>query len=328
MRALSVYKIKYSDFFRDVDGMYNDQSVSWDKTHCYCPIGLCLSYVTEIAGLPDATADERLHISSEASKLAVLASWRKAKSIYLLDRDLALEFMETAGKDLDVDASLLEIPEWCIYIKTDVFRDNDGFMVMFDDDVARGNLELYVAPMDADGKITGRFYLPLPRDGSMKLSDIMASEKVEISQTDIGKDGHVVDRYLHISRHILKFVINVLLYLSAINSEVRPVGHHPKRLGRIKDRPKEVAVYSVGEKTGYRIRQLKKYASEHVEPRGGHHRSPVMHVRRAHWHTFAYGHGRTERRVKWLPPIIVNAEGREVETVTITPVRKEEHNGK
>ena len=44
-----------------------------------------------------------------------------------------------------------------------------------------------------------------------------------------------------------------------------------------------------------------------------------MHVRRAHWHTFLYGEKKGKRRLKWLSPIIVNAD--EIKTVTINKVK-------
>jgi len=35
---------------------------------------------------------------------------------------------------------------------------------------------------------------------------------------------------------------------------------------------------------------------------------PRAHIRRAHWHTYLVGAGRSERRLKWLPPIPVNVD--------------------
>jgi hypothetical protein len=52
---------------------------------------------------------------------------------------------------------------------------------------------------------------------------------------------------------------------------------------------------------------------------GGRSR-PRAHIRRAHWHTFLAGPGRTERRVRWLPPIAVNVEDGATLPATIRPV--------
>jgi hypothetical protein len=45
-----------------------------------------------------------------------------------------------------------------------------------------------------------------------------------------------------------------------------------------------------------------------------------MHIRRAHWHTFLYGEKKSKRRLKWLPPIIVNDTGKDF--ITVTNVKK------
>ncbi|KAB2839872.1 MAG: hypothetical protein F9K47_14970 [Burkholderiales bacterium] len=45
-----------------------------------------------------------------------------------------------------------------------------------------------------------------------------------------------------------------------------------------------------------------------LDPNTGRAR-PRAHVRRAHWHTFLAGAARSERRLKWLPPIPVNLAG-------------------
>ena len=44
------------------------------------------------------------------------------------------------------------------------------------------------------------------------------------------------------------------------------------------------------------------------------------HIRRAHWHLFWAGKGRTEPRVHWLPPIVVNVAGLSEPAVTVHPV--------
>ena len=53
-----------------------------------------------------------------------------------------------------------------------------------------------------------------------------------------------------------------------------------------------------------------------------HHRSPVTHVRRAHWHTFRVGEGRKKIQVKWLAPVVVNADGEQKNIVTINKVEE------
>lgn len=324
MRALAPAKTKYPDFFKAVDRIYKDPDAKWDKSICYCPVGLGVTYAVDLAGLDSPTLAERGEIIRTGATLAILASWRKAKSIYVLDKDLEEELFKTSSKDMTVAPGMLTIPEWCIYVETSLLQGCSGLFIMFDHDIQRGR-RLYIAAVTEDGKFMTSFYLILP-DKPQKLTEILKGEEAVVRAKDVSKNPELapyVSSYFKASRQAIRFTINLLLYLSAVNAEVKQVNKLSfRRQGRIKDTPREVAVYSVGEQTGYRIRKINWYMQEHGEPQGGHHRSPVMHVRRAHWHTFAYGPGKSLRRVKWLPPIIVNGNGEEMQIPTITAVKK------
>lgn len=321
MRALAVAKVKYPDFFKAADRIYKDPDAKWDKSICYCPIGLGVTYAGDLADLDAPSLSERGEISRTGATLAVLASWRKAKSIYTLDADLEAELFKTSAKDLTVVPGMLSIPEWCIYVETKLLQGCSGLFVMFDHDIQRGHKELYISAVTEEGTFLTSFYLILP-DKPQKLTEILKGEEAVVCAKDVSKTPELtpyVSSYFKASRQAIRFTINLLLYLSAVNAEVKQVNKLSfPRQGRIKDTPREVAIYSVGEATGYRIRRINRYVREHGEPQGGHHRSPVMHVRRAHWHTFAYGPGKSLRHVKWLPPIIVNGDGEEMDIPTIT----------
>lgn len=321
MRALAVAKLKYPDFFKAADRIYKDPDAKWDKSICYCPVGLGVTYAVDLADLSSPTLAERGEISRTGATLAVLASWRKAKSIYTLDEDLAAELFKTSLKDMTVAPGMLTIPEWCIYVKTKLLQGCAGLFIMFDHDIQRGHKELYISAVTEEGTFLTSFYLILP-EKPQRLTEILKGEKAVIRAKDVSKTPELapyVSSYFKTSRQAIRFTINLLLYLSAVNAEVKQVNKLSfRRQGRIKDTLREVAVYSVGEETGYRIRKINRYVQEPGEPLGGHHRSPVMHVRRAHWHTFAYGPSKSLRRVKWLPPIIVNGDGEEMDIPTIT----------
>lgn len=322
MSTLLHYLSKYPKFFKTIDKIYHRKDTEWDKARCYCPVGLALAYVIDDNDIDDSEITSRMDLARLASRLAVLSSWRQTKSIYYLDDDLAKEFMETAEKDISIPANLLTIPEWCIYIKVNIFKDCQGFFVMLDDDKVRGNLELYIVPVDYSGNLATQLYLPLPRNGEKKLSEIMKEEIKEAEQIEEIPYKDEMGNYFRMSRRSIKFVINFLLYISSVNSEIR-VFHRKRKLpvGKIGDTSRDVAIYHVGEETGYRIRKLKEYTYEVNESQGGHHKSPAIHIRRAHWHTFLYGEKKKKRKVKWLPPIIVGANGEEIKVPTITEVK-------
>mgnify|MGYP004549387239 FL=1 len=92
-----------------------------------------------------------------------------------------------------------------------------------------------------------------------------------------------------------------------------------------RDIAREVEHIHVGDEVAVRIRTMNNHPTPRTdsEPLGGHHRSPVTHVRRAHWHTFHVGEGRKKTRVKWLAPVVVNADGEQKNIVTINKINKD-----
>ncbi len=66
---------------------------------------------------------------------------------------------------------------------------------------------------------------------------------------------------------------------------------------------------NVGIRIGAALRRA--YAAESMDRDPGDERQPSRprpHIRRAHWHTYHVGTGRTRSRLKWLSPIPVNVE--------------------
>lgn len=97
-----------------------------------------------------------------------------------------------------------------------------------------------------------------------------------------------------------------------------------KRTKQVRDIAREVEHIHVGDEVAVRIRTMNNHPTARTdnEPLGGHHRSPVTHVRRAHWHTFRVGEGRKKIQVKWLAPVVVNADGEQKNIITINKVEE------
>ena len=71
--------------------------------------------------------------------------------------------------------------------------------------------------------------------------------------------------------------------------------------------------WDVAVRVGAAIRSVTN--REPGEDRGGTRAGPRPHFRRAHWHTFLHGPGRTERALKWLPPMPINIDDSELPAV-------------
>lgn len=117
---------------------------------------------------------------------------------------------------------------------------------------------------------------------------------------------------------LVRVTVIALVYLCSDESDIgpqqprRPVG---KKRGQNDTPP---TVYPVGYRIGAALRKHRSgERSEPGEPTG---RTVAPHIRRAHFHTFRAGVGRTERRVKWLAPIPVNIE-KGIDLPTVHKVR-------
>lgn len=326
MDLLNAFSRKYPKAFKKIDEIFADKDAKWHKEYCYCPVGLAVSYVEEYGiRIPG----EPLWAASDAGKMAVLSSWRHAKSVYRISEGLTAEFLKSIDDDIKVTSDLLTIPEYCIYIDTiHGFSDMDGFFVMFDDDLGRKNKELYIIPVQ-DGKMTMPFYLVIPEEPellSMILGRMWIEAHKSLQECHMNVSLAAEEGYFTVSRKIIRYAINVLMYLSAVNAEVKFVnGKSLRKHGKAKDTTKGVKRYIVGEKIGVRLKKFSNHVVRYKTDReesGSAHKSPIMHVRRAHYHTFLVGKGRKDRRVKWLPPIVVNADGEEIDYISINEVEE------
>jgi hypothetical protein len=118
---------------------------------------------------------------------------------------------------------------------------------------------------------------------------------------------------------LLHVIVPHMLYLvsQTLESKPQPVTVPPVPRVNKWDRKQgggKAARQLVGFTSGPSLAALTRWGDEEVQPgtpKGpqGTHRSPVAHVRRAHFHTYRTGPGRTERVVKWLAPIPINAGG-------------------
>lgn len=117
----------------------------------------------------------------------------------------------------------------------------------------------------------------------------------------------------------------ILTYIASDNLDIekRGVAAASKRKNRKHDSSVDemgaTTLYSIGYRVGAAL-TAHRPGSAVSSPSAGSSRTVVPHVRRAHLHTFRRGPGHSERFVKWLPPIAVNAEHQRRATPTVHQV--------
>ena len=107
-------------------------------------------------------------------------------------------------------------------------------------------------------------------------------------------------------------ILNLALFLCTDERDIEDLPERP-RVRNTKRGPRLVmqdapAFHPVALRMGAALDLARARAKQ--EPSGGEGggRRVAPHVRRAHWHTYRYGPGRAQRKLKWLPPIPVNLE--------------------
>jgi hypothetical protein len=128
--------------------------------------------------------------------------------------------------------------------------------------------------------------------------------------------------------------LSILLYLCSANREIQsPEGREyrlPETCVRV-SRKKGVRAFAADQISTWQVAWRIGTALEAAERRESGEQQERLpsaptgvprkpHIRRAHWHLFWAGKGRTEPRVHWLPPIPVNVAQGQEPTVVVHPV--------
>lgn len=326
VRLAEAKKEEFSAFFREMELKNGDGNNEWMKAECYCPITFALREILAKRLEMDvrkATQNEYIH----ASFLATIVSWNKAKVIYEFDPDVSIELMRQSRDDVKVTSDLIKLPNWCVYLKMPGSNIN-GIFVSFEW-YPQGKY-LCIIPAKDDTKnlvLAAPIFLPLPEEPqtvdqiieSMYWRSVGRLRKQGMTMKEIGV--MVIDKKI-----MIKYVLNALFYLTAVNSDVvLKKGKTDKEDTEKKDTA-DVTHYMVGEKTGARLKMFHKAHVAYMESaKKGHHESPIMHIRRAHWHTYLTGKGRTKKVLKWQLPIVVNKHGKEIDVVSLIQVKNEQN---
>lgn len=290
---------------------------------CYAP--LAVAYEVIRGG---DSAQIGLGKIGDVARLGAMAAWRVTQGIYRYDPALYQALIDTPIMgNLPADV-LYRLPEWCVYIETPGMTWMNaplyGFWAHLEWDADSGRTELRLL---LDGKES---LVPIPiHIGKWTLSEAVtkALDVSRIHATAIGVP--MPEGVCAMQTATTAPLISLLLYLCADDAEIGdgssyPANPAPKRTKRgwRMFPPEKPTNWDVGVRIGAALRKA-FHATEtgqgETDPETGRAR-PRAHIRRAHWHTFVAGKGRTDRRLKWLSPIPVNVEDVEEMPTVVRPV--------
>ena len=290
---------------------------------CHMPLAASYSIISEAHG----GGQVPLQYGADIAECAALSAWRATKGIYRFDAEIASALTSTPLTGHLPDDLLERLPEWCVYVDLSEAEYADkrlfGFYAHLERDANDGHKELRLLLDRSDG------LLPVP----LHLSGGNLAEAVE--QMLAESDRQAIRRGLPPSDHLFELpqkvsqqiapLVSLLLYLCSEQPEIDELGgaqRKPQNPIQIKTRNglKEFpastpTTWNVGWRIGAALRSAQKRTSE--TSGDGTHASPRVHIRRAHWHTFLTGVGRTRRELRWISPILVGGDaGEELPAVT------------
>jgi hypothetical protein len=300
--------------------------------YVYAPLdiaGLAVIEALREAGKPRATV--AWDAIGPASELAGLAAWRITQQVYRFDPDLYAALLATPITGEIPGEHFRRLPAWCVYVET------PGLTVPL---VGGGDEPLHgvFAWLDwRKDRAEDILTLGLDTDAQLAVNHVPLVGTLEASLAQVEADwregaaagvaaGVPPDGYAQAAKRTVGPILSLLLYLSAQDADyVRPAWPAPKRTKQgwrlfPADKP---TVWGVGERIGAVLRRSVADRGESVSHTDSGRASPRPHIRASHWHSFWRGprDGERSRVVKWLPPLLVSAEGLDQLPVTVRPVK-------
>lgn len=150
------------------------------------------------------------------------------------------------------------------------------------------------------------------------LQDLMARSVNQFNKA-MGTPKMAVGDYRTDLPQMMARAINMLVYLSAVNADLRPLPERsgpPRAKGKGPARLKPPKIVAVGFTVGAQLRAWRR-APARTYRGGATGRTVKPHVRRSHPHTYRYGPGRTESYVRWMWPIRINMKFGDAKKTTI-----------
>lgn len=336
---------KHFDNFRATRGANGfPEWPSW----CFCPLAAAFAIVSK-------GGDIKPGLVPDVGPLGALAAWRPTKGVYAIHEALQDSLWQTpVNGDLPVEL-LHHLPEWCPYIRLAKPKPQPGtpriwlrgwwVHLEWDSNDCRTELRFVLDQIEVDevGPIdwsvnpdqdkipTGRARLQaLPLHLGTDSLEKCISRAVAEGAWQAKKRGEIfsVGGQKAATQQFLDWlepVLSITLYLCT-RAEVRPGNASAEQAGEpgnpqaTKTRhgprlypPDRPRLWEVGWRTGPALEAAMERAESDWQ--GGAHTGPRPHLRRAHWHSYWTGQGRSKLALRWLHPILVAATADEMPVV-------------
>lgn len=302
------------------------------KKHPYSDLDrLFYNNIDMIMETTGTTREELLRDKAERFKTEVkdlylspvlIEEWSKSKQVYKPDPDFALALLKTQKLQLTRDM-ISHLPYNYFYIDlsdVEIFKPITGVFVFCNsiniDGIDIGsNISIYL--LTEDLVLFSHYFTGVYDSKGIISIDISNEPDSDYNVWDPDGDFEYAPNSFNISRNqVSLFVLQLICYLTIEKPQITDsdytkntyVKRSPSQ--KVKNKWNEVHIYDVGITygKGYR-KQIKEYIKQNSAlGKHSHHKSPIPHLRSAHWHRYWVGEGRTELKVKWIEPVFVGAK--------------------
>lgn len=324
---------RYAKFWHRYEEFRRDRKRLGDwPPWCYCP--LAGSYAIVSGGGDNRVPLDRSHLIAE---LGGLAAWRPTKGIYRFDLDLGKALVDTPLEGELPREILHRLPEWCVYVETTGLVEGvEGFFAHLEHDAGDGRTELRLlldyGPDDAPQ--LAAVPLHLVEGGLVASVQAMADEAASQAALEgVGWTSALARGVVRDLAGRVRPLVSLLLYLCS--EEPDYAGDDRPRIPRLTKTAKGMRMptadaprtWDVGLRIGAAIRaarEVPERADEggQFDGNGVAHRRPRGHLRRAHWHTYWTGKGKAVPALRWLFPMMVNANSPDGLPAVVRKVRE------
>lgn len=270
--------------------------------------------------VPADTTIEELH--TEFIMCYVMDFWRKNKAIYDFSESFLNELAKTEDAPMYTEVlSRLPFPCFAMNLPSDTEYDGMVVNLEYDSDTPNSDwlLEFFLFQWKSDHESNimqstircknGENLLQAHRN----ITESSAKAKMVLGYEDYANNTLVAGKKME---SYIRIAVSAAYYLASRNAEVREV-KLPKDLrpaivskqnGKIKQKKVNTRTFEVGYIIGKNFeKQMTAKTSDcqrllTTEPTG---RTVRPHVRRAHWHHYWVGEGRTRLEVRWIEPTFV-----------------------
>ena len=295
-------------------------------------------YIMECTGLSpsDFEKNNKLNIRTELKdaldQFIILDKWAVNKQVLKPDKTFAYHLIQT--EKLRISKAMLDhLPYNNFYVdlsdckSTNIFGDIEGIFInitkITEEEYA---LSLYNIDSQAVSfsHYSSIFFDDEHQDIEIEATEFPDEETVQLAPLTLPTETRTEVKMM--AKNLKVFVMQLLCYISIPDADIEESTqmkstYHPNKT--IKNKFREVYVRDIGIKIGSAITKKKKQVIQEyqnsTEYRTQKNRKPpVAHFRRAHWHRYWTGTGRTDLITKWVEPTFVCGAATDI---TIHPVK-------